>query len=274
VRWLICSGLFVGLALAASATQATAIANDNGATGSGGSVGNAIFAGVQYGTPPSGKSSKDTSGCVWVPAGEAATVEGTLVDTKVVKGTTYHLFIRACPTSNQGVWVPTVTTRNLALNAAAKVKELLAPPSFGSAPPAANGVVNVGMWSWTSPAEFTRHSITAWVPTPTGIAWTTTTATPVSLVLKSGEPGSAPMVCQGPGTPWNPAFGDEAVSECMYTYRHSSEISPSGMFDAQLSIVWKIAWTSNVGGGATLPDVVTTTHQAMIIGEIQAVVTS
>src|SRR5215204_1448488 len=128
---------------------ATANYDDGGSgSGAGGSSGSTIFAGVQYGKPPSGKLSKDTSGCIWVPAGEAATTEGTLVDEKVVNGTTYNLFIRACPTSNVGVWVPSVPTRTLATNAASKVKELLAPPSFGAAPPPDSGIVNVGVWVW------------------------------------------------------------------------------------------------------------------------------
>src|SRR5204862_477365 len=86
----------------------------------------------------------------------------------------------------------------------------------------ASAIVNLGMWLWTDPAQFTAHSITAWLPTLNGIAWTTTTATPTRLVFDSGEPGSTPMVCQGPGQRWDPSFGDDAVSACMYTYRHSS----------------------------------------------------
>jgi len=232
-----------------------------------------IFAGVQYGKPPAGLTGSDKSNCIWYPGGATSTTGGAVVDEKKINGVTYKMFIRACPTENRGVWVPQLPARSLGTSAAAKVQELLAKPSLNAAPPVTNGIVNVGMWYWTSPSHGKSHSITAWVPTPSGPAWSTTTATPVSLTFTSGEPGSQPVTCSGPGPVWTPNIGDDAVSPCMYTYRHSSEITASDTFDAQLSIVWKISWTSNVGRGGTLPQYVTTTRQKITVREIQAIVT-
>ncbi len=59
----------------------------------------------------------------------------------------------------------------------------------------------------------------------------------------------------------------------MYTYRHSSDISPSDVFSAEMSIVWDITTDSNVGSGGTFPQVVTTSEHDVHVGEIQALVT-
>ncbi len=244
-----------------------------GGTGSGGSSGGAIMAGVQYGTPPSSKGRSDLSGCTWTPAGEAQTFDGLTVTEKIVNGVKYVLFYRSCPTSGRGVWVPQVPTRTLGLSAADQIKQRLAKPTLGSAPPANKGIVKVGMWLWTDPALYQPVSITAWVPTTTGIAWATTTATPTRLVFASGEPGSSATVCQGPGRQWLPQFGDEIASDCMYTYQHSSEITNTDVFAATLSIVWSVSWRSNVAAGGGLGNYTTSTAQPMVVNEIQAVIT-
>ena len=242
--------------------------------GSGGVVGDAITAGVQFGRPPSAKGRSDSSGCTWTPAAEAQTFEGLVVTTKVVNGVTYELFYRSCPTSGAGIWVPQVSPRTLGLRASDAIRQRLAAPTVGSAPPANQGVVKVGMWLWTDPSVYVPVSITAWVPTPTGIAWATTTATPSRLVFLSGEPGSAAMVCQGPGRQWLPQFGDDVASACMYTYQHSSEVTASDLFDARLSIVWSIRWLSNVANGGGLGEYTTSTDQSVTVNEIQAVITN
>lgn len=232
------------------------------------------MAGVQYGTPPSSKGRSDLSGCTWTPAGEAQIFDGVTVTEKVVNGVKYVLFFRSCPTSGRGVWVPQLATRNLGLSAADQIKQRLAKPTLGSAPPADRGIVKVGMWLWTDPSLYQPVSITAWVPTTTGIAWATTTATPTRLVFASGEPGSSPTVCQGPGRQWLPQFGDEIASECMYTYQHASEITNTDVFSSKLSIVWAISWRSNVATGGGLGNYTTSTDQAIVVNEIQAVITN
>ena len=139
-------------------------------------------------------------------------------------------------------------------------------------PPAGAGVVNVGVWLWTDARQFVRHSVTAWVPTPAGNVWSTTTATPVNLVFASGEPGAAPVVCAGPGTPWTDGEADDAVSDCMFTYRHSSSIAPAGAFATTMSIVWHVNWAASDGTSGELPDLVTATGAQVTINVIQALV--
>ena len=271
LRWISAAAI-VAMTVALHSTEAFGI-DDRGGTGVDPST-DTISAGVQFGRPPSGKGGADSSGCTWIPGGEAATFDSSVADQKLINGKPYRLFLKICPTYNNGIWVPEASNVNLGVNAVAKVKEQLAKPSIGSAPGTDQGIVNVGMWLWTDPAEYTAHSITAWVPTLTGIAWSTTSARPVRLVYSSGEPDGQPLVCQGPGRKWEPGFGDELASDCMYTYRHSSEITASDTFVARLSIVWSITSTSNVGPGANIGEYTTSTDQAITIKEIQAVITN
>lgn len=267
-------GVLVFVVPSARALGADGGGSNGGGTGSGGVVGDAITAGVQFGRPPSGRGRSDSSGCTWTPAGEAQIFDALVVTTKVVNGVTYEMFYRSCPTSGAGVWVPQVSPRTLGVRASDAIRQRLAAPTVGSAPPANQGVVKVGMWLWTDPSVYVPASITAWVPTPTGIAWATTTATPSRLVFLSGEPGSVAMVCQGPGRQWQPQFGDDLASACMYAYQHSSEITASDVFAAKMSIVWSLSWRSNVANGGGLGEYTTSTGQPVTVNEIQAVISN
>jgi hypothetical protein len=252
----------------ASAGQAHAVlGNDNGLDTSQ----DTIVAGVQFGRPPSAKGKSDSNGCIWVPAGEAGTFESAMVDERVVNGVTQHLFLRSCPTSIVGVWVSQPKASTLGQAGASLVKERLPKPRLGSAPTVTDGVVKVGMWLWADAAQYQPISVTAWVPTPDGIIWARTTARPVGLVFQPGEPGGVPVRCSGPGTVWQPRFGDDAVSACMYTYQHSSEIA-GGHFNASWSIVWNISWRSNVAVGQNLGEYSTTTDVDVAVREIQALI--
>ena len=265
-----------GSAGAGSRTSGGSTARGTGGgsgSGSGGLGAGAITAGVQFGTPPA-EGTADRSGCTWVAASVFQNFELLVVTEKTVDGVLYVLFYRSCPTSGQGIWVAQLASSGLALNAANAVRQLLPKPTVHSAPSMGNGIVKVGMWLWTDPTQYRSMSATAWVPTGNGIAWATTTATPVRLVFLSGEPGASPMSCPGPGHAWLPQFGDEMVSACMYTYQHSSEITARQAFDATLSIVWSVRWRSNVGIGGNLGEYATSTNQPITVNEIQAVVSN
>jgi len=268
VRFLASIALMVATAAPSPALAAGTMGSGNG---SGGQTGGTITAGVQFGSPPAAKGKTDTKGCTWQPLVELQTLTISVTE-KMVNGIKYVLFYRQCPTSGLAYWVPQIPAAHLGTNAAAAVEERLPSPRVGSAPPADRVVVNVGMWLWTNPAQYQPVSVTAWVPTTAGIAWATTTATPIRLVFVSGEPGASPMSCQGPGREWLPQYGDELASPCMYTYQHSSEITASNVFDATLSIVWSVRWTSNVGAGGSLGEYTTSTNQPITVNEIQAIV--
>lgn len=232
-----------------------------------------VYVNVQYGSAPAGVAGKDSHQCFWTPAGAGSTTEGAVVDTRVVDGAVQHLFVRSCPGSLDLIWVSQVSPRVLGRLATDMAKALVPKPSFGSAPVADTGVVNVDMWLWTDPGDYgvvrTRE---VWVPTPTGPITAQAVATPLHLVFTPGEPGSEPFACDGPGQRWEPAFGEDAKSACTYRYLHSSAISGSGTFSAQWSIVWSIRWYSNHAVAETLPAFVTTTSREITVKEIQAVI--
>ncbi len=233
----------------------------------------AIYVNVQYGSPLTGPEGMDSNHCVWTPAGAASTTEGSVADTRTANGDVQHLFVRTCPGTFDLIWVSRPSAKSLSTLVTSQATALVPRPSFGSAPRADTGVVNVDMWLWTDPGGYATVSTgKAWVPTPTGAIWAQATATPLHLVFTPGEPGSAPFACDGPGQPWESAFGEDAKSACTYRYLHSSEISESGRFSAQWSIVWSIAWTSNVSVGETLPAYLTSASQEITVKEIQAVI--
>jgi hypothetical protein len=118
---------------------------------------------------------------------------------------------------------------------------------------------------------------TAWIPTPTGIIWTRTTATPITMRFDTEDAvqaggGRGNMSCLGPGVPWTPLLGDTADSPCHYTYRHASVAHPGGRFAAAMSITWAISWTSNVGAGGILPPYTNSAPTTVRVRELQALV--
>lgn len=273
--------LILGLALfllktPVSAAEAGGSDSSNPGTGEGGSTpGGVIYAGVQFGTPPSSWESSDGNGCTWRPAdpydsqlGHSGPVEKTL------NGIRYRLFDRACPSGWSSVWVPQITGEELGEQGANSIYGLLPAPAPGMAPPPSEGIVNVGAWIWTGTSSWRNYSVTAWVPTPTGIIWARTTARPVALRFSPGDGsfGSGPIACDGPGPQWHALLGDDTPSPCMYTYQHSSVVDPTGRFAATLSIEWAVTWQSNVGSGGSLTGATTTTALPITVREIQALV--
>ena len=119
-------------------------------------------------------------------------------------------------------------------------------------------------------------SVTAWIATPSGVLWSTTTATPASLLFDPGDAawGTGPVTCSGPGTPWTTDRGATATSPdgCDYTYRHSSVRGPDGStFPSVTTIVWSGSWTSSTGAGGVIGPIRTWTGVPVTVREIQAV---
>jgi hypothetical protein len=103
------------------------------------------------------------------------------------------------------------------------------------------------------------------------------TATP-TLVLEPGEPGSAPIVCDPPGTRFDPNGGDpvdqaSAPGACahVYTQRTGVDGRPEA-WPARVVVTWDVAWTSNVGpSGAFDPMELSTTVERQV-NEVQTFV--
>ncbi len=189
-------------------------------------------------------------------------------------GRWYTAYTKTCPgEAGYGIWVGTPTPPAPGHPALSNLADRLHPPPAGLAPPAGQVYVGVGTWFWTDPAAWRPVSVTAWVPTGAGdtTLWATVTATPTVLSFDPGD-GSEPVACDGPGDRWTEEDGDEAVSECMYAYAHSSRTAPDGTaFDAALSIVWTVIYIDSSGGTGGLAPITTTTDLPVTVGEIQAI---
>ena len=272
--WWLSTGVALGLTTCSVAPVEAA----DGSIGSGGSGEGLIWAGVQFST--SQPSSTSSSQYTWrtLTTYDMNLGSDTYI-TKVVNGIRYRLYERIAQDGSRTlVWVPMVETRQLARQAAVQVRSLLPAPRLRMAPPADAGVVKVGTWIWLDAANWVPVSVYAWVPTETGPIWARTTATPTTMTFSTQDDGTptgtrrGSVTCRGPGRVWQPSDGDDAVSNCMYTYRHASTSRPEGVFAATVSVTWRIAWTSNAGSGGSLPNEVLTAPVAVTVDEIQALV--
>ncbi|CAB4609086.1 unannotated protein [freshwater metagenome] len=234
-----------------------------------------IIAGVivqQNGAPSSSDS------CQWSPSLVRDSGQGAGDEvTKRVGSVSFRLYDRVCEgEATTYYWIPEISTEQIARSAASVVYDLIPAPFGEFAPPARQGLINIGTWFWVEPTVWQPKSVTAWVPTPEGPVSVTTTATPTKLVFHPGDGfrGMGDKTCTGPGQKWIDMMGDSLPSTCMYSYRHSSAVNSSGLFSASLSIIWRVAWRSSTGASGTLPNVSTGSSHQMNIREFQALVTS
>lgn len=269
----------VSLVVGATIGVASPTLAADGSTGSGGSSGGTIWAGVQTGTPPASLNSAGAV-CKWAPetAYDSSTGTGSRNPiTMRLNGLRYRLFNRTCNGRRRLVWIPQVSPRQLATQSSLLVYGKLPRPSFSFAPSIDDAVVKVGTWIWTNPSAWKPVTATAWIPTPNGIIWTKTTATPVLMRFDTDDSvhlggGRGSMSCVGPGVQWSPLLGDIPTSPCNYTYRHASVARPGGRFAATMSITWAISWTSNVGAGGLLPPYTNSSATSVRVRELQALV--
>jgi hypothetical protein len=125
-------------------------------------------------------------------------------------------------------------------------------------------------WYYTDPGTFQALTATA----SAGGVSSTVTVTPSALLFTPGD-GASAVSCRGPGVAWTQSDGPWAASSagCDYQYPHSSIHDPNGEVTATYGIDWTINWTSNVGGGGTLPDLTTTATATFAVAEVESVVT-
>ena len=267
--------------IAVATTSTTAKADSNGPhvviDEYGSVVDKTIIAGVivQQNDAPGGSDA-----CQWSPslARDSGQGQGAGDEvTKQVGSVSFRLYDRACEgKATTYYWIPEISTEQIARSAASVVYDLIPAPFGEFAPPARQGLINIGTWFWVEPTVWQPKSVTAWVPTPEGPVSVITTATPTKLVFHPGDgfQGTGDKDCVGPGLRWTEIIGDHLPSPCMYTYRHSSAVNSSGLFSASLSIIWRVAWRSSTGASGTLPNVSTGSSHQMNIREFQALVTS
>ncbi len=249
------------------------VASPRGSSGSGTLLGTQIGANVRYGSPP-----HDASECRWQHVVDVDSLTGVYGPISRKMGDTmYSLFKRSCPgpppVSNQ-FWVRDDAHTALATRASRRVVATLPQPIFSTAPSPLQMVVNVGTWFWIAEEVWKPVSVTAYLPTPEGIVWVTTTATPTRTLFAPGDATRRTIACTGPGRVWKPQFGDRATSPCMYTYTHASTTSAAHSYSARIGIEWQVSWKSNLGAAGTLPSVRTTLPISVRVREIQALTTN
>lgn len=273
--------LIVGLASSAPA-QKFALADDNQDRSaidiSASVIGSRIMAGIQIGTPPGGTNS-NAANCEWsptIPYDAIIGSSGTVF--KVIGSITYQLYDYTCPDRNPPTtyhWIPKISTQTLATEASAIMYDNI-PGLLGEfAPPANRGVVNIGTWFWINPIIWRALKLEVSAPIGETPVKVTVTATPTKLHFNPGDGdlGTGNVTCDGPGSWWFSFYGDYKDSECMYTYRHSSALHPSGAFPAQLGVEWHVEWKSNIGLSGSFGDHTFWSSHQMVVHEMQALVT-
>src|SRR5215469_3071952 len=121
--------------------------------------------------------------------------------------------------------------------------------SPATAPPVGHdGLVGLPEWFWVPAAGWHPRSVTVRV----GPVWATVTATPDGLTFEPGA-GISPVTCQGPGTAYDPS--KPSVSQhtaCSYTYVQPSAGLAGNVYQASVSITWRVDWIGSGGAGGVL----------------------
>jgi hypothetical protein len=101
----------------------------------------------------------------------------------------------------------------------------------------------------------------------TGAVWAEATATPQRMTVDTGE--GRTLVCDGPGTAYDPARPDEQQrSTCSYQYQQ-----PAHARRVTVSVTWGGKWHGSGGAGGALPTITRSVTFPVRVVEAQALVT-
>jgi hypothetical protein len=139
-------------------------------------------------------------------------------------------------------------------------------PEVATAPPrGSDGLVGLAQWFWVSNWEGRRDRVQV------GGVWAEVTARPTRLTINPGA-GQAPVVCSGPGTPYDPRRSvDGQPSDCSFTYVRSSAGLPNSAYQVAVTVTWGGTWEGSGGTGGTLPVLSRSTSFPLRVAEGQAV---
>lgn len=153
-------------------------------------------------------------------------------------------------------------------------RSLRLPPPSLELNPSALSVVNLPTWLWIDGIIW--HSF--WVTATVGSVSATAVATPTSVTWAMGD-GDV-TICDGPGTPYNPALpADEQSTSCDYTYLSSSEGQPSpngnpngDSYDVVATVDWMVSWSvQGASGGGDLPPLTTSSPRPVRVEQVESV---
>jgi hypothetical protein len=157
------------------------------------------------------------------------------------------------------------------------VNRLVLPSPQARHSPSGTGLVGLATWWWVDGS--------GWRPlrqrTQAGPVWAQVVATPVSTTWDAGD-GTPPLMCAGPGTPYDTSRPESSQStDCSHTYRSSSADQPQTgpdsndrFFTVTVTTTWQVRWTGSGGSAGTLPVLTTTSRFPLAVAQRQTVVTS
>lgn len=138
-------------------------------------------------------------------------------------------------------------------------------PSVSLNPPE-EPVVHVETWLWIDDELWRTHreSVSA------GGVTVSVAATPERVVWDMGNGDT--VVCDGPGTPYDPDRpAEEQSTDCSYVYRHSSAGQPGDTYPVTATVQWAASWqVAGAAGGGALPPLSSTTQVEVRVAELQA----
>jgi hypothetical protein len=144
---------------------------------------------------------------------------------------------------------------------------LVAVPQIGTTPgPGAIGLVNMPVWLWVTKTENTWGPIIREASVP-GLT-VTATAQVKSITWTMGD--GQTVSCEGPGTPYDKAYGVKESPTCGHHYRKTSREQPNCRYTVTARADWDITWQSTLGDTGQL----SMTRQAAVqlrIGEARPV---
>lgn len=116
-------------------------------------------------------------------------------------------------------------------------------------------------WMWVEGADWQPVTATASIP---GLS-ATVTATPTHVTWDMGD-GTPPVVCEGPGTAYDPEVAPaDQSSDCTHRYQRR------GSYTASATAHWELRWSATDGDGGALAPATRTTTFTMTVAERQAV---
>jgi len=133
--------------------------------------------------------------------------------------------------------------------------------------PAEDQVVQLTSWLWLE-GGWAEQSASA----SAGPVTSTVTATPQRVRWSMGD--GEEVVCDGPGTPYEPRFADTpAATDCSYTYRHSSAGQPGDAYPVTVTVEYGLTWAAaGAPGGGDLGVVEQSSTLPVRVSELQALV--
>jgi hypothetical protein len=137
-------------------------------------------------------------------------------------------------------------------------------PDIGIAPKVGGrGLVGLPVWLWDNVTP------TTWGPNAAsasagGVTVTAKgSATQIAWTIGDG----ASVTCQGPGTAYQPSFGDR-TPDCGHIYTVTSAAQPGGAYAIGATATWAVDWTATTGQKGTIT-VTRRSATRAVIGELQ-----